>query len=180
MKRAKFKDTEIGMIPEDWKDGDLFLKTMREFLDQEKFILKNDLNERTISHKLAEYLKKSFEKYDVDCEYNKMQSGKIDKRYVHKTLNLDTESLESDSADGITVYPDIILHHRGDNPDNYIVIEIKKKSFANQKRKNSDETYRDFDMRKLNAYIKELNYKFGIYIEFDSNNISQLVFFIHG
>jgi len=33
-------------------------------------LLKENLNERCITHKLAEYLRMEFRGYDVDCEYN--------------------------------------------------------------------------------------------------------------
>src|SRR4030042_3754738 len=36
----------------------------------DSFLLEKDVNERSISHKLAEYLQEQFPDYDVDCEYN--------------------------------------------------------------------------------------------------------------
>ena len=35
------------------------------------FLLKNGVNERAVSHKLAEYLQTLFKGWNVDCEYNK-------------------------------------------------------------------------------------------------------------
>jgi hypothetical protein len=168
--------SEIGMIPEDWEHGPYFVKVITKFLKLEPFILRENLNERTISHKLAEYLQKAFPDYDVDCEYNKMPCDRDPKEYVNKTLDLDAEGIESDDEKGITVYPDIIVHKRGSNENNYLVIEVKKKEFAETKRKGKQETYKEFDFRKLKAYTKHLNYTYGIYLEFNKDNISDLKF----
>lgn len=171
--REGYTRTEIGGIPENWDDGNLFLKTMLLFLEKERFLLEQDLNERTISHKLAEYFNFAFSGYDVDCEYNRMDGEKADKEYVAKRLDLTLNDIPSDS----TVFPDIIVHKRGNNNDNYLVIEIKKKKFANHLKKASDEKYSDFDKRKLLEYTKQLNYQWGIYIEFSGDRISELEFY---
>jgi hypothetical protein len=178
-KQTKFKQTEIGQIPEDWEYGDCFVKAVENFVDNEKFLLLNDLNERTISHNLAEYLQKYFQDYNVDCEYNRMRGKKMNEDYITKTLHLEIESSSSDSTNAITVFPDIIVHKRGDNNNNYLIIEVKKKEFANKIRKQN-ETYKDFDKRKLFAYTKGLQYELGIYLEFDKDRISGLKFFKDG
>jgi hypothetical protein len=172
-------DSEIGMIPEDWEYGTYFVKVITKFLKLEPFILKENLNERTISHKLAEYLEMVFPNYDVDCEYNKMPDEDA-KEYVNKTLNLEVEGIESDDDKAVTVYPDIVVHKRGNNENNYLVIEVKKKEYAETKRRGKEETYKTFDFRKLKAYTKQLNYTYGIYLEFDKDNISDLKFFREG
>ena len=167
----------FGMIPNDWEYRTCFVKTVKEFLILESFILKEGLNERTITHKLAEYLQRIFPNFDVDCEYNKMPKKEA-KKYVQKTLDLDAEKIGSDDERAVTVYPDIIVHERSHNESNYLVIEVKKKEYAELKRRRGggEETYREFDFRKLKAYIKHLNYTYGIYIEFNQDNISDLKF----
>ena len=37
----------------------------------DKDLLDINVNERTITHKLAEYLQKHFPEFNVDCEYNR-------------------------------------------------------------------------------------------------------------
>jgi hypothetical protein len=178
----ELRETEIGKIPTRWKDGELFVKTILKFIVQEKFILEKNLNERTITHKLAEHIKDAFTGYDVDCEYNKMgkENVDIDEEYVSKRLNLEVENTPSNSVDGSTVFPDIIVHHRGldGHENNYLIIEVKKKIFADKKRPKSNETHRDFDKRKLSAYTNELKYQLGIYLEFNGSEISELSFII--
>jgi hypothetical protein len=176
--RTNFKETEIGKIPEDWEDGAIFVATIRFFLEKEKFILTKHLNERTITHKLAEYLKIAFNGYDVDCEYNRMQSQKINEEYITKRLNFRIEELRSDNEQGSPVFPDIIVHKRGVDTDNYIIIEVKKKEFAFQTNKDGV-TYREMDFRKLKAYVSQLGYEYGIYLEFDQNKVSELAFLNH-
>ncbi len=40
-------------------------------LNDDRYLLKNNLSERSITHKLAEHYQKLFRTWDVDCEYNK-------------------------------------------------------------------------------------------------------------
>lgn len=44
---------------------------LNELLKSDKYLLKNSLSERCISHKLAEHYQKLFFEWNVDCEYNK-------------------------------------------------------------------------------------------------------------
>lgn len=122
-------------------------------------------NERSITHKLAEYLQHEFSEWNVDCEYNKNQ---YDEKVVTTWENRRNELLETLELEiterrrnliqkildgGISVYPDIIIHHRGTN-DNLVVIEAKKTDFPNNE---------DNDVEKLKAYLIEpyLKYKFA-------------------
>jgi len=55
-------------------------------LEIDSYLLEIDVNERTITHRLAMYLQEEFEDWDVDCEYN---------RYIYqvkqiKVINLAT------------------------------------------------------------------------------------------
>jgi hypothetical protein len=172
-KETKFKQTEIGQIPEDWEYGDCFVKAVENFVDNEKFLLVNDLNERTISHKLAEYLQKYFQDhYNVDCEYNKMLKND---KYKPKRLHLDNyiQKISTDDDKGKTVFPDIVIHTRGSDRHNFVVIEIKKKSNSSLKEKK-------FDFLKLKTFTTELKYELGIYLEFDKKKVSELKFFKDG
>ena len=163
--KVKFKQTEIGKVPEDLKRSDDFVKALSEFLQKEKFLLAADLNERTKTHKLAEYLQKYFQDYNVDCEYNRMME---DEGYVTKTLGLKAiPNAPANSLKQITVYPDIIIHRRGNDKSNLLVIEVKKK--CNNRAKG-------FDFKKLKAYTSlPLKYEYGVYIEFDTNGLSDCV-----
>lgn len=43
---------------------------MKSFYEKERYLLENNANERSLTHKLAEYLNLEFQDFDVDCEYN--------------------------------------------------------------------------------------------------------------
>lgn len=141
------------------------------FIKSESFLLENDINERTITHKLAEYIQALFQDYNVDCEYNKMIDTSRDWKFTSKRLNLKVLKTDSTDTEWTTVFPDIIVHKRWNNDDNFLIIEVKKKKYSESKRTIS-ETYREFDKRKIKAYMKELSYKNGLYIEFDKTRLS--------
>lgn len=171
------------------------------------YLLENNLNERTITHKLAEYYQKLFPNWNVDCEFNRnlghikkiiidpkvllsQMAAILGNSFLWRNSNLDDFSegeianlmnqlenprLRYDEysemayfilklTNGITIektiYPDIIIHRRGTS-DNYIVIEAKKTSNANNEA-------RLFDLLKLLTLVKspDFNYKIGIFIDF--------------
>lgn len=158
---------------------ELFEKLTHEFTQLEKELLEYDINERTITHKFAEYLnnKSLFPWYSIDCEYNRMLD-EWTKSFITKKLRLDIENVESDDNNWITVYPDIIVHKRWNNSDNLLIIEIKKKNYAqNIKEKETGKTYRDFDFEKIKLYMQQLSYKNWLYIEFDWLNKPFIIVF---
>lgn len=111
-------------------------------------LLELNANERSITHKLAEYLQSEFQEWHVDCEYNR--KGKLPKRLIGIKENVST-----DDTCGKTVFPDIIVHHRGTN-DNLLVIEAKKRGTA----------HGSADEEKLKAYIAEHGYRFAFAVVF--------------
>jgi hypothetical protein len=133
-------------------------------------LLKNDINERTIAHQLAIYLKPMFQGFDVDCEYN----GNIDaikKRKYILILNHEAKQLGKLKKNEINkeiisrnVYPDIIIHKRSTNDHNLLIIEIKKSS-------NNDNG--DYDRLKLRTYTSNNDentfpYPFGLFLYFET------------
>ena len=122
-------------------------KALKRFLKKELFLLRNNLNERTISHKLAEYLQEEFPDWNVDCEYNKK---------FEKIKKLRPKTIRSDDDDAKTVYPDIIIHHRNTD-DNLLIIEIKK---------NASKSDKENDIDKIKGFIEEYKYSYGLFIDF--------------
>lgn len=121
----------------------------------DNYLLKNDVNERSITHKLAMYLDQTFGKeYDVDCEYNR----NIDDSRNRKMIDIIISELESTTQ---SVYPDIIVHKRGRNDSNLLVVEVKKST-------NRDNG--DFDIKKLECYTdscssSSFTYTYGVFIK---------------
>jgi hypothetical protein len=115
--------------------------------NEQGYLIMIDATERAISHYLALYLMKAFSPdYDVDVEYNR--DG-----YDPKRLDIEPLNSSSDETRAVTVYPDVIVHKRGTNDQNLLVLEMKKRE--------GDLAY---DKRKLQAFRRELGYKYAAHI----------------
>ena len=122
---------------------------------QDSFLLQANTNERTISHKLAEYLQAEFPQFNVDCEYNR-HGGDI------KKIRKPKPDVEWDDVQGKTIFPDIIVHKRNTDNHNLLVIEIKK---------STNRGSRQFDVDKLVVLTKDdYRYQFGLLLEVSLNN----------
>ena len=134
-------------------------------------LLKRDVNERSITHKLAEYLQIQFDKWNVDCEYNK--NGDVIKELegIKDALNKIPDCVEHITTD--RVFPDIIIHLRGDNTSNLLVIEVKKRTNPN----NSI-----CDEKKLELFTQkgQYHYSFGLFIKFNGIYTPEMKWFKEG
>ncbi len=153
-------------------------QSLSDLYNNDSFLLKNDVCERSITHRLAIYLQNNISKLrdtainrlDVDCEYNRNKPGEL---YAPKKLIFDTEELckqvainfgqQSEKLLEVSCYPDIIVHRRGDNDSNLLVIEVKKES---------SQIKDSHDINKLKAFTKKDNYNkydysYGVFIKLD-------------
>jgi len=121
---------------------------LEKLLKNEKEIISYDVNERSLSHKLAIYLQAHFEEWDIDCEYNRNHD-------VSKILVINSRNSSFDDIYARTVFPDIIVHKRGTD-ENMLVIEMKKTTSS-----ESDE----FDMEKLRAFKRQLKYQYAVFVK---------------
>lgn len=145
---------EIERILKENSDvGQRVINSLCQFIKHDRYLLNVNANERSLTHRIGMYLQDQFDNYDVDCEYN---------RDKHEPKELHIEQEESDEREGnaTTVYPDIIVHRRGSNDDNLLVIEFKK---------SSSTVNNGRDMNKLHAYKKELHYRFALFVELGTN-----------
>jgi len=123
---------------------------IKELLRKDSFLLRNNVNERSISHRLAAYLQSQFKGWHVDCEYNRDHD-------VRKELHVPHETRELDDTEAKTVFPDIIIHKRNTS-NNLLVVEIKKSTSSESA---------DYDKSKLGAFVKPpFNYRHGLFIKF--------------
>ncbi|MGN6712894.1 hypothetical protein [Anaerocolumna jejuensis] len=130
----------------------------------DNYLLINDVNERSISHKLATYMEQTFGKtFDIDCEYNR-NIGDIKKISILKSKWDELNNYPMITEDEILcekkVFPDIIVHKRGKSDKNLLIIEVKK---------STSTVSEDYDIEKLKYYTSstnDLNYKFGAFIKF--------------
>lgn len=125
------------------------------------FMKKHNIHERTISTELKSAMEGSLRDFHVNCEYNRM----TDEHGIQipKRIRLDPYS-----SDPSSVYPDIIVHRQEDGLHNLLIIEIKMSW------KNSG---KDNDLDKLALYIKELKYKYGLYLEIGEEKIVEWKWF---
>lgn len=145
---------------------------MKRLYNEDLDLLVRDVDEKSISHKLAAYLQPEFVDLKVDCEYNKHgDKGKklgdanemlelLRQRYTPKEL---VKKLDENNA--IIVRPDIIVHTRGIDDNNELVIEMKKST-------NRDRWKKQFDIEKLKALTDKSNenpitaycYNYGLFL----------------
>lgn len=105
-------------------------------------------SERSMTHRLAVHLEPYFPDHAVDCEYNRDGSNV-------KRLKPSDRDAKSDDLDAVTVFPDIVVHKRGNNEGNLLVIEVKK---------GSSSASPDYDFQKLGAFKTELHYAHAVHV----------------
>lgn len=117
------------------------------------------LSERSIVFRYGLYLqdritKTIFENYNIDCEYNR---------------NIDLEKkYHSNNGDILGCYPDIIIHKRGTNDDNLLVIEVK--TWWNKNTKHDEDKLRD-----LTRQTSDYKYEYGLSITFGKDEDSVIM-----
>ena len=98
---------------------------LRKLCDEQACLIKVDANERSITHHLAIYLQYEFTGWHVDVEYNRHFDDP--KRQPRRPQEPPRQPTPEDT-DAVTVFPDIIVHHRGTDQNNLLVVEVKKAS----------------------------------------------------
>ncbi len=128
------------------------IAALADFINLDIYLLQRDVNERSITHKLAEHLQRQFPEWNVDCEYNRDMDNP-------KRLRIKKIEITSDDTEGRTTYPDIIVHKRGNNDNNKLVIEVKKNRSVSCKDKT-------VDINKVKAFTssKEFKYERGLFL----------------
>lgn len=151
------------------------IQAVQYFIDNDPELLELSAHEQAISHRIAVYLEQIFvsKNLNIDCEYNKHLDDP--KRINLYDLNLDSyASCGCDACKKVIsrdlneipdkdFRPDIVLHSRGNDMRNFLVIEIKKSKEC------------PFDEIKLKALTKSKNsggeygYELGVFISFPKN-----------
>ncbi len=122
---------------------------LREFFCKDIDLLCLDAHERSITHKLAEHLQRQFSNLKVDCEYNR-HFDHPKQLYCNcdpKTSRCHPNTTNTACLRAHTIYPDIVVHDRGVDDSNALVIEVKKS--------NVDDA--DHDKYKLSQLAEPLN-----------------------
>jgi hypothetical protein len=123
-------------------------RAIDRFVECDCHLLAADANERSMSHRIAIYLEQEMPGYNVDCEYNR--DG-----FDVKRLQLSPYPTSADNDEAVTVFPDIIVHRRGNNDHNLLVVEMKKAAAG---------TDLAYDLQKLRAFRRELKYTWAVHL----------------
>jgi hypothetical protein len=151
------------------------IQAVKLFIDNDIKLLESSAHEQAISHRIGVYLESLFEseKLNIDCEYNKHldEPKKIDLYNLNPKL---CENCKCNSCRFVVkgnlneipekgFRPDILVHERGTDGFNLIVIEVKKDKEC------------PFDEAKLRALTLskdkggEFGYALGVFIWFVNN-----------
>ena len=146
------------------------------FLREKPNLLDFDAHEQSMSHRIAFYLERRFAGLNVDCEYNKHLAGAKElmvqeSRDKHCSCpSCRKRTVQHIETDEVCFRPDIVVHKRGNDSENLIAIEIKKKDCCL------------FDQAKLMVLTKldgEYHYKLGVFACFP-NGSPEYTFYADG
>ena len=131
---------------------DIVIKAIKCFNQKDKYLLQNDVNERSWYSQMGKYLKENlsgteYSNYTIDCEYN-------------RGCNLQDDAIKQ--LDGKNISIDLVIHKRGHDEivgyDNLICVEFKKST-------NLSDLQNDIDrLEKLTSMDYKFNYKLGVMI----------------
>jgi hypothetical protein len=119
---------------------------IRLLFANDAFLPETDVAERAIAARLMCYLLPHFPEHHIDVEYNR--HGLETKR-----INLPEQY---DGARTGRIYPDVIVHQRGHDCENLLVIQIKK---------STNRETRDYDRAVVEAMKQDFQYRRGLLIE---------------
>lgn len=147
------------------EEARLALSTALErVIEDDTDLLKYDVNERSITHRLAVYLEEEVGgEWNVDVEYNREGEDEVSKSISMEHLKSKiSDDVDPEDLDAKTVYPDVIVHNRGERYENLLVIEAKKSGRSGE-----------YDREKLTAYKEELRYEHGVFVTFEGIRSSE-------
>ncbi|WP_202613902.1 hypothetical protein [Halostella pelagica] len=130
---------------------------LERFVKEDTDLLRYDVNERSITHRLAVYLEEEVgREWDVDVEYNRVGEDEVSKAVSMEHLKSKIpDDVDLEDLGAKTVYPDVIVHIRGERYENLLVIEAKKSGRSGK-----------YDREKITAYKEELRYEHGVFVTF--------------
>jgi hypothetical protein len=96
----------------------MILEAIQQLFRNDGFLMEADAHERTIAARLARYLEGYFPHHQVDVEYNRhgLES---------KMVNLPQNCRGGGEK---LIFPDVIVHQRGHDGENLLVIQLKKET----------------------------------------------------
>jgi hypothetical protein len=107
-------------------------RALKTLLRDESDLFTFAVNERTVTQRLSQYLEQAFDELKLgvkaDCEYNRMwvESAEGEKNTTKKYQVFKDIIPTVEDTDAKTVFPDIIVHLRGKEYANILVVEAKR------------------------------------------------------
>jgi len=124
----------------------LVADALRLLFANDGFLLEADVAERAIAARLATYMSAHFRDHQVDVEYNR-----------HGLVPKEVGLPESCRGGGRKrIFPDVIVHQRGHDDENLLVIQIKKET---------NREPRECDRAVIEAMKREFRYRRGLLID---------------
>ena len=154
----------------------LFAGALDNLYNQERSIVRSDVNERCMAAHVFSYMKnkwnrfKSLRSYQLDYEYNREGESGLPKKLYCKYV-------KDKKAQWHLIIPDLIVHVRGDmsGQKNLCVIEFKKFGIN-----SSDDIVKLEEMTRQNDDCK-FRYKLGLHVVFGmSLDATEFEVFING
>lgn len=143
---------------------DLFWEANRAFIEKDLDLLYEDISERCLCGALMHELNKQLEKNDCNNYYADVEFNRNKKRI---------KQLHNDDGFVSNILPDIIVHSRGKEiPDNLLVLEMKKSCSNQQDKENDRNRLKEMTNQNCNESHHSYEYLLGIYYEinFDKKN----------
>lgn len=145
-------------ITEDYQNlKDFFWEANRAFIEKDYVLLDEEVSERCLCGALMHELNKQLEKngcnnYYADIEFNRNKKG--------------IKQLPNDDGFINNILPDIIVHSRGkETPDNLLVLEMKKSSANQQDMEKDRNRIRKMTKQNCDEGCYSYKYKLGVYYE---------------
>ena len=152
---------------------DNLTQAIMNFITADRDLLLYDSHERAITHKLAEHMGGCFRDWNIDCEYDRIGKEKQQK-LIHYSKEAFIEARKSglipdhiisyeqllQSEYKTRVFPDIIVHKRGNINANLMVLEVKKA--------NNTDVSLGWDQWKLQFFVHSLHYFTGTFVVFNT------------
>lgn len=149
----------------------LLEKSLKELYLKDCILIDRNTKEECINHRLAIYIENIFREmvhlpnakttktYSVDVEYNRNVTGLGLMSYNDNSQKiLSKKIIAGEFSNAKEVIPDIIIHERGSNSNNFLCIEAKKRYTAESEER---------DFTKINGLLNPpFNYKYGCLLEY--------------
>lgn len=134
---------------------DTLSAALAELESRDSHLFRTNNSERCLVARLALYLQVRLRDWSVDVEYSRDGNGVVPKRIA---LNQACANKLNEKG-GACVIPDLIVHKRGPEGPNLLVIEAKK---------STNRTSRECDHLRLLGFQREFSYVYAALIEFET------------